>query len=37
MKAEMALHSVVGVLEHGFIHHWQQQERDISDNASPEI
>jgi hypothetical protein len=35
MEAEMALHSTVGVLEHGFTH--QQQERDNSDNASPEI
>jgi hypothetical protein len=35
MKGEMALHSVVGVLDHGFTH--QQKARDISDNASPEI
>jgi hypothetical protein len=35
MKAEMALHSVVGILEHGFTH--RQQERDINDIASPEI
>jgi hypothetical protein len=35
MKVEMALHSAVGILEHGFTH--QQKERDISDNASPEI
>jgi hypothetical protein len=35
MKAEMALHSVGGVLEHDFTH--QQREKDISDNASPEI
>jgi hypothetical protein len=35
MKAELALHSVVGVLEHGFTH--QQKEGDITNNASPEI
>jgi hypothetical protein len=35
MKAETALHSTVGVLEHGFTH--QQKERDITNNASPEI
>jgi hypothetical protein len=35
MNAEMALHSIVGVLEHGFTH--QQKERDISDNTLPEI
>jgi hypothetical protein len=35
MKAETALHSTVGVLEHGFTH--QQKERDTSDYASPEI
>jgi hypothetical protein len=35
MKAEMALHSVERVLEHGFTQ--QQRERDVSDNASPEI
>jgi hypothetical protein len=35
MKAEMALHSTVGVLEHDFTQ--QQRERDISYNASPEI
>jgi hypothetical protein len=35
MKAEMALHSVAGVLKHDFTH--QQKERDISDNASAEI
>jgi hypothetical protein len=35
MKAEMALHSVVVILEHGFTDH--RKERDISDDASPEI
>jgi hypothetical protein len=34
MKAEMALHSVAGVLDHGFTH---QQKGDVGDNASPEI
>jgi hypothetical protein len=35
MNAEMALHSIVGVVDHVFSGY--DKERDISDNASPEI
>jgi hypothetical protein len=33
MEAEMALHSVVGVVDHVFSGY--SNERDINDNASP--